>query len=61
MAFGVDGAPDELDQVEESAIQDGKREYARHNVQVTLLIRLGEASSREVLRRVGLLEQEHGQ
>lgn len=61
MAFGVDCAPDELDQVEESAIQDGKREDSRHDVQVTLFIRLGEASSREVLRRVGLLEQEHGQ
>ena len=61
MAIGVNCAPDELDQVEDRAIEDGKREDARHHVQVTLLIRLGEASSREVLRRVGFLEQEHGQ
>lgn len=61
MALGVNSAPDELDKVKDRAIQDGKREDARHDVQVTLLIRLGEASSREVLLRVRLLEQEHGQ
>jgi hypothetical protein len=61
VALGVDCAPDELDQVEDRAIQDGKGEDARHDVQVTLLIRLGEASSREVLLRVRLLKEEHGQ
>ncbi len=61
MAIRVYRPPDELDQVEDRAIEDGKREDARYDVQVSLLIRLGESPSREVLGRVGLLEQEHGQ
>lgn len=61
MALGVTCTPDELDQVEDRTIQDGKREDTRHDVQVTLLIRFGEASSREVLLRVRFLEEEHGQ
>jgi len=49
MAFGVYGAPYEFHQVEDRAIEDGKREDARDNVQVALLVRPGEAAPREVL------------
>jgi len=49
VALGVYGAPDELDQVEDRAIQDGKREDPGDDVQVALLVRPGEAASREVL------------
>ena len=61
MAICVNCNPDEFDEVEDRAIEDGKREDNRHDVQVSLLVRLGESSSREVLRRVGLLEEEHCQ